>query len=90
MNQPDPDAERMVWDRKPTRSPAALTAIDGSAKNKGIFVNHKAVFRLMNKLNIHSVVRKRKNYRKATELGTYHRYENVHNHDFTTTRPNQK
>jgi putative transposase len=59
-------------------------------KNKGIFINHQAVLRLMNKLNIHSVARKRKIYKKMTELGIYHRYENVLNRDFTATRPNQK
>jgi len=59
-------------------------------KNKGVCINHKAVLRLMNKLNIHSVARKRKNFKKPTELGTYHRYENVLNREFTPCQPNQK
>ena len=59
-------------------------------KNKGVCINHKAVLRLMNNLNIHSVARKRKNYKKPIELGTYHRYENVLNREFTACQPNQK
>lgn len=59
-------------------------------KNKGIFINHKAVLRLMNRMNIRSVARKRKIYKKMTELGTYHRYDNLLNRQFTANRPNQK
>ena len=59
-------------------------------KNKGVCINHKAVLRLMNKLSIHSVARKRRNYKKVIELGTYHRYENVLNREFTASQPNQK
>lgn len=59
-------------------------------KNKGIFINHKAVLRLMNRMNIRSVARKRKIYKKMTELGTYHRYDNILNRQFTAKRPNQK
>jgi putative transposase len=53
-------------------------------------INHKAVLRLMNKLNIRSRARKRKMYRKLEEIGTYHRYPNVLNRDFIATQPNQK
>jgi putative transposase len=59
-------------------------------KNKAVCINHKAVLRLMNKMNIHSVARKRKIYKKVTELGTYHRYENLLNRMFTANQPNQK
>jgi len=59
-------------------------------KHKGKVINHKAVLRLMNKLNLHSIVRKRKPYKKAIDLGTYHRYDNLLNREFTATRPNQK
>jgi len=59
-------------------------------KNKGVCLNHKAVLRLMNGMNIHSVARKRKIYKKITDLGTYHRYENVLNREFTANQPNQK
>jgi transposase InsO family protein len=60
------------------------------SKNKGVVINRKAVLRLMNRLNIHSVARKRKIYKKVTELGTYHRYENILNREFTASCPNQK
>jgi putative transposase len=42
-------------------------------------INHKAVLRLMNKLNIRSRARKRKMYRKLEEIGTYHRDPNILN-----------
>ncbi|HEX7568104.1 MAG TPA: IS3 family transposase [Anaerolineaceae bacterium] len=56
----------------------------------GLAINHKAVLRLMNKLNIRSRARKRKMYRKLEEIGTYHRYPNLLNRDFTAMHPNQK
>jgi putative transposase len=59
-------------------------------KNKGQVINHKAVLRLMNKLNIRSIARKRRGFPRMTDLGTYHRYPNVLNREFTASRPNQK
>jgi len=59
-------------------------------QNKGISINHKAVLRLMNKMNIRSVARKRKPHKKMSQLDIYHRYENVLDRDFTATKPNQK
>ncbi len=59
-------------------------------KHKGVRINHKAVLRLMNRMSIGSVARKRKTYKKVTELGIYHRYENVLNREFTASQPNQK
>jgi transposase InsO family protein len=44
----------------------------------------------MNRLNIHSIARKRKISRKLAELDIYHRYDNVLHRDFTATQPNQK
>ena len=94
MDRPDPDAERLEWVQeayqKSRRTYGYRRIGLWIAKNKGISINHKAVLRLMHKLNIHSVARKRKIYKKMTELGTYHRYENVLNRDFQATRPNQK
>ena len=58
--------------------------------NKGQSINHKAVLRLMNNLQIHSIARKRKIYKRMSELETYHRYENVLNREFKASRPNQK
>lgn len=59
-------------------------------QQQGHQVNHKAVLRLMQKMNIRSVARKRKPYKKVTQLDTYHRYENILDRDFTATKPNQK
>ena len=44
----------------------------------------------MNRMNIRSVARKRKIYKKMTELDTYHRYENILNREFGASHPNQK
>ena len=59
-------------------------------QNKDISINHKTVLRLMNKLNIRSVARKRKPYKKMSQLNIYHRYNNILNRDFKATNPNQK
>jgi putative transposase len=94
IDQPDPDKERMEWVQeayqKSRRTYGYRRITWWIGKHKGKTINHKAVLRLMNKLNLHSIVRKRKPYKKVTELGTYHRYENVLNRDFHATRPNQK
>jgi transposase InsO family protein len=55
-----------------------------------IFINHKAVLRLMNRLGIHSIARKKKPCPKPTQLASYHRYPNLLNRDFTASQPNQK
>ena len=59
-------------------------------QKQGLLINHKAVLRLMNKLNIRSVARRRKMYKKLEEIGTYHSYPNLLNRDFVAIRPNQK
>jgi putative transposase len=59
-------------------------------KNKAHAINHKAILRLMNSLNISSIARKRRVFKRMTDLGTYHRYENVLNREFTASQPNQK
>ena len=59
-------------------------------QKQGIVINHKAVLRLMRKLNIRSVARKPKMHKKLEEIGTYHKYPNLLNRDFTATRTNQK
>ena len=59
-------------------------------QKKGFFINHKAVLRLMKKMNIRSVARKPKFYKKLNELGTYHRYGNILNRNFSAEKPNQK
>jgi len=59
-------------------------------QNQGLSINHTAVLRLMRKLNIRSVARKPKLYKKLEELGTYHIYPNLLNRDFGATHPSQK
>lgn len=56
----------------------------------GVNINHKAVLRLMNKLGIHSIARRRKFLKKIEDIGTYHRYPNHLNREFSATQPNQK
>lgn len=94
MDQPDPDEERLqvVQEayQKSRHTYGYRRVTLWISKHKGMIVNHKAVLRLMRKLNIRSVARKRKNIKKVTDLGTYHRYENVLNRDFAATRSNQK
>lgn len=60
------------------------------AQHKGVTINHKAGLRLMNKLNIQSVARKRRPYRKMSQLNSYHRYDNLLDRKFTVDSPNQK
>jgi transposase InsO family protein len=94
LEEPNPDQERMEQ---------VQAAYETSHKtygyrritlhlqqNQGLPINHKAVLRLMRKLNIRSVARKRKMHKKLEELGTYHSYPNLLNRDFVATRPNQK
>ena len=59
-------------------------------RNKGRVINHKAVLRIMNNLQIHSIARKRRMFKRLTELETYPRYDNLLNREFTASRPNQK
>jgi len=59
-------------------------------RHTGQSINHKAVLRLMNSLHIRSVARKRRIFKRMTELDIYHRYENVLQREFTASQPNQK
>jgi transposase InsO family protein len=94
MDQPDPDEKRLEMVReayqKSRRTYGYRRISLWIGKTKEIVINHKAVLRLMRKLNIQSVARKRKNFKKMSGLDTYHRYENLLNRDFSATRPNQK
>ena len=91
----DPDQERMEQVQAAyeashkTYGYRRITLMDCS-RNWASRINHKAVLRLMNKLGIRSQARKPKMYKKLEEIGTYHRYPNVLNRDFTATQPNQK
>jgi putative transposase len=59
-------------------------------KHKGICLNHKAVLRLMHVLQIRSMARRRRLFKRLANLDIYHRYDNVLNRNFTATRSNQK
>jgi len=94
LEQPDPNAERKQLIQEAYEKSHKIYGYRRITlwirKNKGVCINHKAVLRLMNRMNIRSVARKRKIYRKMTELETYHRYENILNRQFTASQANQK
>jgi len=57
----------------------------------GIHINHKAVLRLMRKLDIRSVARKRNPYKLiVNRYGAVHTYPNLLRQNFKSTGPNQK
>ena len=94
LEQPDKDAERMAfvqeaWE-KSWKTYGYRRISLWIRQHKGIIINHKAVLRLMNKLNIQSVARKRKPYKKMSDLDIYHRYDNLLDRKFTASKPNQK
>ncbi len=94
LEQPDPNAERQQLIQEAYEKSHKIYGYRRITlwirKNKGVCINPKAVLRLMNGMNIRSVARQRKIYRKVAELGTYHRYENVLNREFSASQPNQK
>lgn len=95
MDRPDPDESRLQLVRE---------AYERSRKTYGyrrirmwierehsIKINHKAVLRLMRKLNIRSIARKRNPYRQIqNRYGAAHRYPNQLARDFKAKRPNEK
>lgn len=94
LEQPDKDVERMgliqeAWEKsRKTYGYRRITL--WLRQHKGIVINHKAVLRLMNKLNIRSIARKRKPYKKMSQMDIYHRYDNILDRDFAASKPNQK
>lgn len=94
LDQPDPDTERMKQVQeayeKSHRTYGYRRIVFWLQKQKGVCINHKAVLRLMNKLNIRSVARKRSIFRKMAKTKVHHYYENVLNRDFVASQPNQK
>lgn len=91
---PDPDRERMGWVQEAYEKSHRTYGYRGIAlwlqRQKGIFLNHKTVLRLMNKLNIHSVARKRRVFRTLAKAKIYYHYENLLNQQFHACHPNQK
>lgn len=94
LDQPDRDAERkqLIQEayEKSHRTYGYRRIAIWIRKNKGQVINHKAVLRIMNSLQIHSIARKRRMFKRLADLETYHRYDNLLNRDFTASRPNQK
>lgn len=91
--EPDPDQARMqlvkeAWLKSHKSYGYRRIAI--ALQLQGHVINHKAVLRLMQKMNIRSVARKRKPYKKSAQLDSYHRYGNLLDRDFAATKPNQK
>lgn len=91
---PDPDAARMkavqtVYELSHKTYGYRRITIQLQDK-QGLLINHKAVLRLMRKLGIRSVARKPYPYRKMEDLGTYHRYPNVLDRNFSACAPNRK
>ena len=82
------DLVRETWEK--SRKTYGYRRITISLQQQGLSINHKAVLRLMNKMNIRSVARKRKPYKKLNQLDIFHRYKNILDRDFTATPPKQK
>ena len=57
-------------------------------EKKGIKLNPKTILRLMNKYNLLACIRRNRRYRVMSQQ--LHRYPNLLNRDFSTTRPNEK
>ena len=55
---------------------------------QGCHVNHKKVYRLMEKYGLLSEIRRRRKYQQMQNQ--LHRYPNLLNRDFTASRPNEK
>lgn len=94
MEEPDPDAELMkvvqeVYAASHKTYGYRRITMELQDKHR-LRINQKAVLRIMHKLGIRSVARKPYPYRKVEELGTFHRYPNILERDFTARAPNQK
>ena len=95
MDSPDPDQERMklvaeAYER--SRKTYGYRRVQiWIEREYGIKINHKAVLRLMRKLNIRSIARKRNPYKLIhNRYGAIHTYPNLMRQDFTTKHPNEK
>ena len=91
--EPDPDQERMglvkeAWQK--SRKTYGYRRVTIALQQQGHSINHKAVLRLMQKLKIRSVARKSKSYRKASQMESHHRYENILDRNFSAKQANQK
>ena len=94
LKQPDKDAESVAMTQESWEDSRKTYGYQRISlwirQHKGIVINHKAVLRLMNKLNIRSLVGKRKPFMKISQLDIYHYYGNLLDRQFTAEKPNQK
>ena len=103
LDQPDPDAERMEQIQEAYEKSHCTYGYRRITlwlqKQKGVCLNHKAVLRLtlapgasagVNKLNLRSVARQRKIFRRAGKAKIHHHYANLLNREFVANHPNQK
>ena len=93
LDQPDSDRARMKQVQaayEKSHRTYGYRRIALWLKRQGFCINHKAVLRLMNKLNIRSVARKRKVFRRMAKAEIYHHYDNLLHQEFFASRPNQK
>ena len=90
---PDRDAERKAlvqtaWEQSHRRY--GYRRVTLKLQQQGHPINHKAVLRLMRKLNIRSIARQRNPYRQPKAKRGQHRYPNRLKRDFAAQQPNQK
>ncbi len=95
MDRPDPDQDRMqlvVEAYERSRKTYGYRRIQiWIEREYGLKINHKAVLRLMKKLNIRSIARKRNPYRLINNrYGAIHTYPNLMHQNFKSNRPNEK
>ena len=95
MDRPDPDQDRMqlvVEAYERSRKTYGYRRIQiWIEREYGLKINHKAVLRLMKKLNIRSIARKRNPYRLINNrYGAIHTYPNLLHQNFKSNRPNEK
>jgi transposase InsO family protein len=95
MDRPDKDQERMRLVRQAydqSRRTYGYRRIGiWIEREHGIKINHKAILRFMQKLQIRSIARKKNPYRQIqNRYGAIHTYPNILCQNFATQRPNQK
>lgn len=77
LDREDPDRERMELVQEAYETSHKVYGYRRITlwlkQKRALVINHKAVLRLMNKLNIRSRARKRKMFKKLEEIGTYNR-----------------
>ncbi|MFI3251168.1 MAG: IS3 family transposase [Eubacteriales bacterium] len=89
--KPDKNADliaKIAEIQSETRKTYGYRRMKIALEKQGIHRNPKKILRLMRKYNLLSEIRRPRKYRYAKEY--LHRYENILNREFSTTRPNEK